>query len=292
MTAVPVLALVLAASPLRVSLAPPAAPQGSVVRVVVTSAAPLASAVLVDGETRVILERADGGTRFSGLLGVDFEAKPAQKTVIVEGTDAAGAALSATAPLRVVARRFPVNRLTVDPKYVEPPPGEMERIGREREAFRRAFAKALPERIWAGRFALPVEAETRGNFGARRVYNGRTRSRHAGLDLAAPSGAAVAAPAAATVVLAGDFYFPGGSVLLDHGGGLMTMYFHLSRIDVKEGDRVATGQEIGAVGATGRATGPHLHWAARLHGARIDPAALLSLPALPAFRPPGPPTRD
>ena len=291
MNAVPVLALVLAA-PLRVSLAPPAVPQGAVVRVAVTSAAPLASAVLVDGEKRVILERADGGMRFSGLLGVDFEAKPGRKTVVVEGTDASGAAVSAAAPLRVVARRFPVNRLTVDPKFVEPPPEEEERIARDREAFRRAFANPLPERIWAGRFALPVETGSRRNFGARRVFNGRTRSRHAGLDLAAPSGAAVTAPAAATAVLAGDFYFPGGSVLLDHGGGLMTMYFHLSRIDVKEGDRVAPGQRIGAVGATGRATGPHLHWGARLHGARVDPVALLSLPALPAFWRPGPPTRE
>ena len=119
------------------------------------------------------------------------------------------------------------------------------------------------------------------NFGARRVFNGKTRSRHAGLDVAAPAGAPVVAAAGGRVALAGNFYFSGGSVVLDHGEGLFTMYFHLSRLDVKEGETVAAGQLLGAVGATGRATGPHLHWAARLGSARIDPAALLALPGRP-----------
>ena len=200
--------------------------------------------------------------------------------------------MTATATLRVVPRSFAVSRLSVDPKFVEPPPEEKERIERDREAFRKAFSTPLPAPLWEGRFTLPAEALSQKNFGARRVYNGQTRSRHAGLDLSAPTGTPVAAPASGVVVLAGEFYFSGGSVVLDHGGGLMTMYFHLSRIDVKEGDRIAPGQRIGAVGATGRVTGPHLHWAARLGAARVDPAALLALPARRAAAPAGPPPRE
>ena len=283
----------LGAPALRVTLTPSRAPQGGVVQVTVASPSPpLASAVLVDGERRIPLERLDGGRRFAGLMGVDFESKQGERPLVVEGVDAAGVPVTASATLRVVPRKFGVSKLSVDPRFVEPPPEEKERIERDREAFRKAFASPLPARLWEGRFTSPAKAPSQGNFGAKRVYNGQTRSRHAGLDLSAPTGTRVAAPAAGVVVLAGEFYFAGGSVVLDHGGGLMTMYFHLSRIDVKEGDRVAPGQLIGAVGATGRATGPHLHWAARLGGARVDPAALLTLPARPASPPAGRPPRE
>jgi murein DD-endopeptidase MepM/ murein hydrolase activator NlpD len=283
----------LSAPALKVTLAPSRAPQGGVVQVTVASpSSPLVSAVLVDGERRIPLERHDGGKRFSGLMGVDFESETGGRPLTVEGVDTAGAPVTAAATLRVVPRAFAVSKLSVDPRFVEPPPEEKERIERDRETFRKAFASPLPARLWEGRFRWPAEAPSQGNFGAKRVYNGRTRSRHAGLDLSAPAGAPVAAPAAGIVVVAGDFYFAGGSVVLDHGGGLMTMYFHLSRIDVKEGDRVAPGQLIGAVGATGRVTGPHLHWAARLGGARVDPAALLTLPARPASPPAGRPPRE
>jgi murein DD-endopeptidase MepM/ murein hydrolase activator NlpD len=124
-------------------------------------------------------------------------------------------------------------------------------------------------------------AASNGNFGARRVYNGKTKSFHAGLDLGAKEGTAVAAAGDGRVVLAGDLYFSGGTVLLDHGAGLFTQYFHLSRIDVKEGDAVAKGARLGAAGHTGRATGPHLHWGAKLHAARVNPEDLLALPAWP-----------
>jgi murein DD-endopeptidase MepM/ murein hydrolase activator NlpD len=271
------------APPLRVTLAPARARQGSVVQVAVASpGSPLARADLVDGERRIPLERRDGGELFVGLVGVDFESAPGERPLLVEGTDGAGAPVTARVTLRVLRRKFAVSKLSVDPRFVEPPAEERERIERDRQAFRRAFASPLPERLWKGPFSMPAGGFSQRNFGARRVYNGQTRSRHAGLDISAPAGTPVAAPASGVVVLAGDFYFSGGSVVLDHGGGLLTMYFHLSRIDVKEGDRVAPGERIGAVGATGRVTGPHLHWAARLGAARVDPSALLSLEILPA----------
>ena len=115
-----------------------------------------------------------------------------------------------------------------------------------------------------------------------RVYNGKTTGFHACLDMAAPKGTPVAAAADGRVALAGDLYFSGGTVLLDHGGGLFTQYMHLSRVDVKDGDAVARGTILGLVGATGRVTGPHLHWGARLNGARVNPEALVALPARPA----------
>ncbi len=141
------------------------------------------------------------------------------------------------------------------------------------------WAAAPTARRWDRAFALPVEAPLRENFGARRVLNGKTQSRHAGVDLVAATGAPIKAPAPGTVRLAEDLYFSGGTVIVDHGGDLFTTYFHMSRIDVKPGDRVQTGDVLGAVGATGRVTGPHLHWGARLNGARVNPLDLLKLPA-------------
>jgi murein DD-endopeptidase MepM/ murein hydrolase activator NlpD len=259
-----------------ISLSPSRATQGSVVRVTVTSPGPLVAPVLLDGARKIPLEPA-GEDRWEAFLGVDFEAAPGARKIVLESESEGGPTAAASAELRVVARKFAVQRLTVDPRFLQPPAEELPRIEREREAFVRAFGSSRPGRLWAAPFRKPVAGEFRENFGARRVFNGKTRSRHGGRDVAAPEGAPVTASAAGRVVLTGDFYFSGGSVVLDHGDGLFTMYFHLSRLDVKEGDAVASGQRIGAVGATGRATGPHLHWAARLSGARVDPAGLLSL---------------
>lgn len=147
-------------------------------------------------------------------------------------------------------------------------------------------------RVPAGpaRFGLPLapplaSLPAGGRFGSRRIFNGQPRSPHTGADYAAAEGTPVLAAAAGKVVLAADLFFSGGSVFIDHGGGLVTMYFHLSAIEVREGEEVAQGQPVGRVGATGRATGPHLHFGLRWHGARVDPAGLLAppeeTPALP-----------
>lgn len=172
--------------------------------------------------------------------------------------------------------------MKVDPAYVEPPESERERIAADREKVKRVWEAADTERRWSAAFAIPVEGATPSGYGAKRVFNGQTRSRHDGVDMAASSGTAVAAAAPGRVALAEDLYFSGGTVILDHGGGLFTTYFHLSAIDVKPGELVAAGQRVGAVGATGRATGPHLHWGAKLHRARVNPLDLLKLPSEPA----------
>jgi murein DD-endopeptidase MepM/ murein hydrolase activator NlpD len=137
-------------------------------------------------------------------------------------------------------------------------------------------------RRWTTAFELPVAGVSGGNFGVRRIYNGKERSRHNGVDFRAPTGTPVTAPAPGRVALAEELYFSGGTVILDHGAGLFTSYFHLSRIDVAKGDVVETGKALGAAGATGRVTGPHLHWSARFGAARINPLDLRRLPEWPA----------
>lgn len=267
---------VLLAVVLTATAAPKTLPQGGVARIRVASDTTLASLVLVDGDRRIPLERDPSGRTFRGLFGLDLDAKIGARELVVETAD--GAARVAL-PLQVQRGAFRVQRLSVDPKYVEVPKEEEERVKADGARVRAAYRGAEAARRWSS-FARPVAFEG-GNFGARRVYNGKTQSFHAGLDMSAPKGTPVAAAADGRVALAGDLYFSGGTVLLDHGGGLFTQYMHLSRVDVKDGDVVAKGAILGLVGATGRVTGPHLHWAARLNGARVNPEAFLALPLWP-----------
>jgi hypothetical protein len=266
---------------LTVEMSSAAPKQGGLVAVTVKSDVALASAVASSGGREFPLERDGDGRLFLGLVGVDFESATGARSLDLAVEGLCGDRHAARRTLEVRSGRFPVQRLKVDPAYVEPPASELERIREDKEKVGRVWSSGDPHRMWNGPFALPVDAPARDNFGSRRVFNGKPRSSHEGADLAAPSGAPVRAPGPARVALADELYFSGGTIILDHGAGLFTMYFHLSRIDVKAGDAVAAGREIGAVGATGRATGPHLHWGARLDRARINPLGLLDLPAWP-----------
>ncbi len=279
MTGAALLAVVLTAGAFPKTL-----PQGGLGVLRITADEPVAALDLVDGERRVPLERDGSGRVFRGLLGVDLDAKTGARDVVVESP---GGDVRLALRVKVLAGRFATQRLTVDPKYVEAPPEERARVEADAARVAAAYRGAEAARRWSA-FARPVAAEGR-NFGARRVYNGVTRSFHGGLDMPAPAGTKVAAAADGRVALAGDLYFSGGTVLLDHGGGLFTQYMHLSRIDVKDGDVVAKGTILGLVGATGRATGPHLHWGARWQGARVNPEALLGLAGWPAPPPPAAP---
>lgn len=170
---------------------------------------------------------------------------------------------------------YPTQELTVEEKYVAPPKAELARIERERQRVGALFALETPRR-----FSLPLGAPldplpAGGRFGARRVFNAQPRSPHSGADFRASPGTVVRAVADGRVALAEEHYFAGRAVYLDHGDGLLSMSFHLSEILVRTGDEVRRGQEIGRVGATGRVTGPHLHFGLRWHGARVDPALLI-----------------
>jgi len=269
---------------LSAALSPASVRQGGIVVATLTSDAPLdeARVYLGDDAAGIPMEPVPGGRRFRALVGVDFEGPAGKRALRFEGRVACGEKGAAARELVVRSGKFKVEKLRVAPEYVEPPESEKERIESDREKVARVWKSFDPERRWSGPFLLPVDAPIRReSFGSRRVLNGESRSAHAGLDLAAASGQPVRAPAPARVALAEDLYFSGGTVILDHGERLFTSYFHLSRIDVKVGQIVEAGEAFAAVGATGRATGPHLHWSAKIAGARINPLGLLELPRWP-----------
>ena len=179
--------------------------------------------------------------------------------------------------ITVTPRDWPVERVNgVPPKTVNPPPAIAERIKREQAQVTAARARDDDRADFAQPFMWPVQGRISGRFGNARVYNGQPGSGHSGMDIAVPTGTPVKAPAAGVVTFAApDLYLTGGTLLLDHGFGVSSNFLHLSRIDVKVGDRVEQGQVIAAVGATGRATGPHLHWGMNWFDTRIDPLLAL-----------------
>jgi len=209
---------------------------------------------------------------FFALVGVDLDRSPGQYPIEIETRD--GKQLRAA--LEVRGRQFPEERLTVPKAYVEPDHATLARIEREQRLLAGLWNQTAPEPSWRGTFLPPAEGSAGSAFGLRRFFNGEPRSPHAGIDFRAPEGAPVRASNRGRVVLARGLFFTGNTVVIDHGCGLFTLYVHLSELAVHQGAWVDRGQQIGKVGMTGRATGPHLHFAVRLGDARIDPAALLS----------------
>ena len=244
---------------------PASAPQGAMV----LGKVPPGSRVEYAGRT---LRTTGYGTVVFGI-GRD-EAGPVAVTVVRPDGSRSEASIA------VSARDWPVQRVDgVPPKTVDPPPEIAERIRREQAQVVAARARDDDRADFAQRFAWPLQGRVSGRFGNQRIYNGKPGSPHSGMDIAAPTGTAVRAPAAGVVTFAApDLYLTGGTVLLDHGFGISSNFLHLSRIDVKVGDRIAQGQTIGAVGATGRATGPHLHWGMNWFDVRIDPLLVLERP--------------
>jgi murein DD-endopeptidase MepM/ murein hydrolase activator NlpD len=175
----------------------------------------------------------------------------------------------------VEPKAYATQNLTVESRKAEPLPEDLKRIDAESERTERALATYTESLSPTWRWTVPVPGERSDSYGNRRVFNGLPRKPHSGMDIAAPAGTPIRSPAAGRVVETGDFFFNGNTVFVDHGQGVLTMYCHLSRIDVKPGDRVAAGEVLGLVGATGRVTGPHLHWGVSVNRAMVDPALLL-----------------
>ncbi len=226
-------------------------------------------------ETVRFYEAADGV--WHGLVGIDLGVEPGDHDVALRIVPATGTAIAHIYTLSVEHKAYRTRQLTVAPRYVAPPPEVGERIAREARQQAAIFATVTDERLWRGSWARPVPGRATGAFGSRSVFNGQPRSPHSGADFRAAEGTPVTAPNVGTVVLTGDTYFSGGSVILDHGWGLYSYFAHLSKILVEEGDLVEPGQAVGHAGATGRVTGPHLHWTLRLNGARVDPLSLIEI---------------
>lgn len=179
--------------------------------------------------------------------------------------------------LTIERKEFPVKKLWVDERFVIPPPEAMERIRRESALLNAVYVNYETQWLGEGSFIVPSEGEALPNFGERRVFNNKPRSQHSGVDISSPFGAPVVASNSGKVVLAGDLYYAGKTVIINHGLGVFTLYCHFSKIRVKRNEMVKKGDVIGEIGATGRATGPHLHWGVKVSGNRIDPLSLLDL---------------
>lgn len=266
---------VLAAMP-AIKVAPERPVPGTALRITISGVGADARLRGTALETELVFLRGADGI-WAAFAGVDLETPPGVYTFRVHGEWDGGATLEHAGEITVVAKDYPTEQLKVAAKYVEPPPEVAARIARESAALKELWARATPERVYDGATLRPLAGVPGRNFGRRRVFNGKPRSPHSGADLAAPVGTEVPAAARGRVALARELYFSGNLVVLDHGGGVYTLYAHLSRMNVSEGAMVAAGDIIGRVGATGRVTGPHLHWGARIGEARVDPGPLLEL---------------
>lgn len=214
-----------------------------------------------------------------GFLGLDLGLPVEPLPLTLTARNANGALVSCSALINVQDAQFAEDHLRVNRRFVEVKPKDRERTKREAERLRKIFATVSPERLWEGPFHPPLkQMDPKGNFGRRRFFNDEPRSPHTGEDLTANLGTAIYSPQGGRVVLAENLFFSGHTVILDHGLGLFTFYAHLSSLKVKEGATVKPGEVLGLVGATGRVTGAHLHWSARLGKARVDPMKLLTLP--------------
>ena len=258
---------------IEVALIARAMQPGEVVRVDVTCVcggiAPRASAFDRD----IPLALSPDGTRWQGLVGIDINVAPGVYPLVVSAPHLQPAPAREMS-LRVQPKQFRTRTLRVAPEYVDPPADVVDRILSEASQINGIFETTTP-RAWGRPFAPPLATEPTPNFGSRSVFNGQPRSPHAGIDFRSPTGTVVTAPAAGAVVLAGDLYFTGNTVIVDHGAGLYSLFAHLSSMTVGADAVVDRGARLGRVGATGRVTGPHLHWSVRLNGTRVDPLSLM-----------------
>jgi len=241
-------------------LAPSQAP-----RSVIITAQP-GDVVRIDGEATVF------GKTWKDLVGIDLGTKP--------GTYSMGAQAGSTI-LKVLPKEFPVRRLNVPPGFVTPPVEALAQIAEDNKKTSAIWAR-VTSRKWKGPFLLPVDGQPTSNFGTRSFFNGQRRSPHTGVDFLSPAGTPIRAANHGMVVLAEPLYFTGNTVIIDYGDGLYSLFAHLSELRAHKNDMVTPDMVVGLVGATGRVTGPHLHWGVRHQGAHVDPLSLVAASAAKA----------
>ena len=241
-------------------------------------AAPGAVAVGGDwmGQKFAFFRGRDGGEWFA-LAGVDVEGAVGASTLRISVKTGEGATRELTRTVEIHEAHYHTGSLSVAPQFVQPSPEAMKEIEAEVALKQRVFSASAPQPLWSGDFRAPVTAPPTDSFGTRRTFNGKLASVHKGMDFRARMETPVRAGNSGVVVLSRPLYFEGNCVAIDHGMGLYTISMHLSRIDVHAGERVTKGQLLGLSGATGRVTGPHLHWAVRWRDAYLDPAKLLKI---------------
>ncbi len=214
---------------------------------------------------------------YHSLLGIDLRLKPRTYPLEVQVSSSEDRLQTLHTTIEVAGKDFGVQHLNLPQNMVTLDPETLKRVRKEGAKFSQLWHKQSSERYWRGSFVRPVPGKLSTPFGLRRILNGEPRSPHSGVDIRAKVGEPVRSTNHGRIVLVGEFYFHGKAVVIDHGWGLYTMYFHLSEVNVAEGDLVGKGTIIGLAGSTGRATGPHLHWGVRLGGARVDPLAILRI---------------
>lgn len=269
----------------------PAGPAGPVVRLSYRSLQPgepvlvflesdgavRSASVTFLGKTAELRPSPGSGSVFA-FVGIDVQAKPGPHVMTVRIRKPGGLVEVVRKDLEVAGREFPSTKLRFKPEYVTPPASVAERIEREAELVALATGVVTPEWLGDGPFEPPHGAESWKNFGQRRLNNDILQSLHTGLDVRVPDGEPIRASNAGVAAMASDLYFGGKTVIIDHGLGVFSTYGHMSELLVKRGARVQKGQTVGLCGSTGRSTGPHLHWAFKILGARVDPDAMLRLP--------------
>jgi len=211
------------------------------------------------------------------LIGLDLGIKPGTYKIDISVLFNDGSYDNISKEILVLGKEFPVKRLWVKQEYVTPPAEVLERIRIESELLRQIYDIFTPNWLGEGNFIIPSDGKVAPNFGERRILNNQPRSSHSGVDISSPYGAPVRASNTGRIVLANDLYFAGKTVVIDHGLGVFTQYLHFSKIIAHRGELVKKGEVIGEIGATGRVTGPHLHWGVRIFRSRVDPLSLLDL---------------
>ena len=215
------------------------------------------------------------GAEWVAIIGVDLDVKAGSYSTVIRVTKN-GVVENRNVTVTVRFVKYPTTELKVDDQYVELSPENTERALREQKELDQIHNTITKEMLWKDSFVVPIAGETGANFGHRRVFNGMPRAPHAGADLHAVTGTPVHSTNRGRVVLAKDLFFTGNTVIVDHGLGIYSLYAHLSRIDVSDGDVVERNQVLGLSGATGRVTGPHLHWGIKVQNARVDPFSLVN----------------